>query len=193
MSNFRRFAIVGAGNVGGFIVEELLKQKAAGAIDEIIIVSRPVRLVSHRGERDKLTSSHLHTYTYLTQASRDKEQNKSFATRGVRIASAEYTDVAALTTALADAHVVISTVSLMALDAQVPVAQAAKAAGATLFLPSEYGGPTDNLQGLLGAKGTLQDKLREVGPPLLLVYTGPFADYSWSQCVPSCMISFPRG
>jgi len=101
--------------------------------------------------------------------------------------------VAALTTALADAHVVISTVSLMALDAQVPVAQAAKAAGATLFLPSEYGGPTDNLQGLLGAKGTLQDKLREVGPPLLLVYTGPFADYSWSQCVPSCMISFPRG
>jgi len=103
--------------------------------------------------------------------------------------------VAALTTALADAHVVISTVSLMALDAQVPVAQAAKAAGASLFLPSEYGGPTDSLQGLqglLGAKGTLQDKLREVGPPLLLVYTGPFADYSWSQCVPF-MISFPRG
>jgi hypothetical protein len=47
MSNFRRFAIVGAGNVGGFIVEELLKQKAAGAIDEITIVSRPVRPVSH--------------------------------------------------------------------------------------------------------------------------------------------------
>jgi saccharopine dehydrogenase-like NADP-dependent oxidoreductase len=42
MSNFRRFAIVGAGKVGNFIVDELLKQKAAGAIDDITIISRPV-------------------------------------------------------------------------------------------------------------------------------------------------------
>ncbi|KAI0284500.1 NAD-P-binding protein [Russula brevipes] len=151
MSNFRRFAIVGAGNVGGFIVEELLKQKAAASIDEITIVSRP--------------------------------QNQSFAARGVRIATAEFTDVPALTTALAGTHVVISTISLLAVDIQVPVAQAAKAAGASLFLPSEYGGPTNNLQGLLGIKGALHAKLREVGPPLLLVYTGPFADYSWGQIV----------
>jgi saccharopine dehydrogenase-like NADP-dependent oxidoreductase len=47
MSNFRSFAIIGAGNVGGFIVEELLKQKATGTIDEITIVSRPVRHVAH--------------------------------------------------------------------------------------------------------------------------------------------------
>ena len=46
MSNFKSFAITGAGNVGGFIVEELLKQKAAGVIDEITIVSRPVRHVA---------------------------------------------------------------------------------------------------------------------------------------------------
>jgi hypothetical protein len=92
--------------------------------------------------------------------------------------------VPALTTALADAPVVISTTSLMALDAQVPVAQAAKAAGVSLFLLSEYGGPTDNLEGL---------QLWEVGPPLLLVYTGPFADYVvTTQCVPF-MVSFPRG
>jgi saccharopine dehydrogenase-like NADP-dependent oxidoreductase len=43
MSGFKNFAIVGAGNVGSFIVEELLKQKAAGRINEISIVSRPVR------------------------------------------------------------------------------------------------------------------------------------------------------
>jgi hypothetical protein len=101
----------------------------------------------------------------------------------VRIATAEYTDVPALTTALAGAHVVISTISLLAVDVQVPVAQAAKAAGASLFLPSEFGGPTDNLQGLLGIKGALHATLREVGPPLLLLYTGPFADYSWGQYV----------
>ncbi|KAH9993632.1 NAD-P-binding protein [Russula vinacea] len=150
MSNFRKFAIVGAGN-------ELLKQKAAGSIDEITIVSRP--------------------------ASRDKEQNKSFSARGVRIASAEFTDVPALTAALAGAHVVISTISLFAIDAQVPIAEAAKAAGASLFVPSEFGGPTDNLEGVFGAKGTLHAKLREVGPPLVLVYSGPFADYSWGQIV----------
>jgi ornithine cyclodeaminase/alanine dehydrogenase-like protein (mu-crystallin family) len=52
MSNFRKFAIVGAGNVGSFIVDELLKQKAAGTIDEISIISRPVRPVTR-------PSSHL--------------------------------------------------------------------------------------------------------------------------------------
>jgi len=113
------------------------------------------------------------------QASRDKEQNKTFSAQGVRILSAEYTDVPTLTAALAGTHVVISTISLFAIDAQVPIAEAAKAAGAKLFLPSEFGGPTDNLQGVFGAKGALHAKLREVGPPQLLVYTGPFSDYSW--------------
>jgi hypothetical protein len=131
-------------------------------------------------------------YTYLTQASCDKGQNKPSITRGAHIASAEYTDMPALTAALADMHTVIPTTGLTALDAQVPVAQAAKATGATLFLLGEYGGPTDSLRGLLGTKGMLQDKLREVGPPLLLVYMGPFAGYSWSQRVPF-MASFLRG
>jgi hypothetical protein len=72
----------------------------------------------------------------------------------------------------------------MAVDVQVPIAQAAKAAGASVFVPSEFGGPTENLQGLLGVKGALHAKLREVGPPLLLVYNGPFADYSWNEYVP---------
>ena len=87
-----------------------------------------------------------------------------------------------LTTTLAGVHVVVmSTISLMAINAQVPIAQSAKAAGASVFIPSAFGGPTDNLQGLLG-KGALHAKLCEVGPPLLLVYTGPFADYSWGAC-----------
>ena len=47
MSGFKNFTIVGAGNVGGFIIEELLKEKAAGNIDEISIVTRPVLPVAH--------------------------------------------------------------------------------------------------------------------------------------------------
>ncbi|KAI9437594.1 NAD-P-binding protein [Lactarius indigo] len=158
MSGFKKFAVVGAGNVGGFIVDELLKQKAAGAIEEIIIVTRP--------------------------ASKDKEQNKAYAARGVRITVAEFTDVPALTTALAGAHVVISTISTFAIDAQVHIAQAAKAAGAEAFIPSEFGGPTENLKdNTLGIKGAIHTKLREVGPPLLLVYTGPFSDMLWIDLV----------
>ncbi|KAH9032463.1 NAD-P-binding protein [Lactarius pseudohatsudake] len=154
MSGFKKFVVVGAGNLGSLVVEELLKQKAAGAVEEITIVTRP--------------------------ASKDNEKNKAFAARGARIAAAEYTDVSALTTALGGAHVVISTVSLIVIDAQVPIAQAAKAAGARVFIPSEFGGPTDRLNdSLLGLKGALHAKLREVGPPLLLVYTGPTADTSW--------------
>jgi len=101
----------------------------------------------------------------------------------VRIAYAEFTDVPALTAALAGAHVVISTISLVAIDAQVPIAEAAKAASASLFIPSEFGGPTDKLQGAFAGKGALHAKLREVGPPVLLVYTGPWADYSWAPIV----------
>ncbi|KAH8993477.1 NAD-P-binding protein [Lactarius akahatsu] len=154
MSGYKKFVVVGAGNLGSLIVEELLKQKAAGAVEEITIVTRP--------------------------ASKDNETNKAFAARGARIAAADLTDVSALTTALGGAHVVISTVSLTVIDAQVPVAQAAKAAGAHVFIPSEFGGPTDHLNdSLLGLKGALHAKLREVGPPLLLVYTGPTADTSW--------------
>jgi hypothetical protein len=46
MSGFKKFAIVGAGNIGAFIVEELLKQKTAGAIDDVTIVTRPVSTTS---------------------------------------------------------------------------------------------------------------------------------------------------
>ncbi|KAH9055465.1 NAD-P-binding protein [Lactarius vividus] len=158
MSGFKKFAVVGAGNIGGFIVEELLKQKATGVVEEITIVTRP--------------------------ASKDKEENKAYAARGVRIAAAEYTDVSALTIALSGAHVVISTISAFALDSQVQIAQAAKAAGAQAFIPSEFGGPTEHLKdNVLGAKGALHAKLREVGPPLLLVYTGPFSDMLWIDLV----------
>jgi hypothetical protein len=81
-------------------------------------------------------------------------------------------------------HVVISTVSAFALDSQVHIAQAAKAAGAQVFIPSEFGGPTEHLKdNQLGLKGALHAKLREVGPPLLLVYTGPFSDAMWIECV----------
>ena len=65
MSSFRRFAIVGAGKVGNFIIEELLKQKAAGAIDDITIISRLVRPRSLIPTPDHIHSSVRHQGIYI--------------------------------------------------------------------------------------------------------------------------------
>lgn len=43
MSGFKNFGLVGVGNVGGLIVDELLKAKADGKVDKVVILSRPVR------------------------------------------------------------------------------------------------------------------------------------------------------
>ena len=110
----------------------------------------------------------------------------------MRIATAEYTDISALTTALGGTHVVISTVTVVAIASQVHIAQAAKAAGAQVFIPSEFGGPTEHLNDKqLGLKSALHAKLREVGPPLLLVYTGAFSDSLWIECVAFSVTLFP--
>lgn len=44
MSAYKNFAVVGAGNIGAFIIEELLKLKAAGTILSVVVVSRYVSL-----------------------------------------------------------------------------------------------------------------------------------------------------
>ena len=71
---------------------------------------------------------------------------------------------------------------MVAIHAQVHIAPAAKAAGAHVFIPREFWWPTEYLNDKqLGLKGALHAKLREVGPPLLLVYTGAFSDSLWNE------------
>ena len=48
-------------------------------------------------------------------------------------------------------------------------------------ISSQFSGLTDNLDGVFGAEGTPHAKLHKVGPPLVLVYSGPLADYSWDS------------
>ncbi|KAI0276930.1 hypothetical protein BGY98DRAFT_1097837 [Russula aff. rugulosa BPL654] len=40
MSGYTNFAVAGAGNIGSYIVQQLLKDKAAGIIKEVIVLSR---------------------------------------------------------------------------------------------------------------------------------------------------------
>lgn len=44
MSSYKSFAVLGAGNLGKLIVEELLRAKAAGGISTVLVVSRSAGL-----------------------------------------------------------------------------------------------------------------------------------------------------
>ncbi|KAA1474792.1 NAD-P-binding protein [Dentipellis sp. KUC8613] len=152
MSTFSRFAIAGAGNLGAFVAEELLNLKASGKVKEV---------------------------TVLTRSSGTNSTLDKLASKGAKIATVDYTSKASLTAALSGVDVAISTLSLgPGFEAQDAVAVAAKAAGVRLFLPSEFGNATDELtEGLLYAKTQFHARLRELGLPYLLVFTGEFTDF----------------
>jgi hypothetical protein len=43
MSGYTHFAVAGAGTIGSYIVQQLLKKKAAGIIKEVVVLSRQVK------------------------------------------------------------------------------------------------------------------------------------------------------
>lgn len=46
MSGFKNFAIAGAGLTGRFIVHQFLKEKAAGNVNEVVVLTREVRFAA---------------------------------------------------------------------------------------------------------------------------------------------------
>ncbi|KAA1474003.1 NAD-P-binding protein [Dentipellis sp. KUC8613] len=150
MSTFTSFAIAGVGSIGAYIAEELLKLKASGKVKEVILLTR----------------------AGSTNANTDKLVEK-----GAKLATIDYSSQDSLTAALSGVDVVISTLSIPALAAQDAVAVAAKAAGVRLFVPSEFGGRSDEItEGLLLPKKRFHARLQEIGLPYVLVYTGGFSD-----------------
>jgi len=152
MSGYKNFAIVGAGVTGSFIVRQLSKDKAAGTINQVIVLTR--------------------------------QGSKTTIDDDVKVIPVDYSDKESIKIALAGIDVVISTISPVALGLQVGIAEAAKEAGVKLFIPSEFGGPTEGAtEGLFGAKSRVQDQLKSVGIPYALVYTGPHVDSLWGPFV----------
>ena len=45
MSGYKTFAIAGAGQLGSFFAAEFLKAKAEGTIQELVLLTRAVRLL----------------------------------------------------------------------------------------------------------------------------------------------------
>ncbi|TFY63674.1 hypothetical protein EVG20_g6215 [Dentipellis fragilis] len=150
MSVFTSFAIAGVGNIGAYLAEELLKLEASGKVKEVVLLTR----------------------SGSTNANTDKLVQK-----GAKLATIDYASKDSLTAALSGVDVVISTLSLPAFEAQDAVAVAAKAAGVRLFMPSEFGGRSDEVtEGVLFAKKRFHARLQEIGLPYILVYTGGFPD-----------------
>lgn len=47
MSGYTNFAVIGAGNFGNFIIQQLLKDKAASTVKEIVILTREVEYLTN--------------------------------------------------------------------------------------------------------------------------------------------------
>ncbi|VDC03007.1 unnamed protein product [Peniophora sp. CBMAI 1063] len=158
MSGYKNFAVVGAGTIGLPVIEELLNTKSTGSIDKVVLLTRPESVSKY----DPL------------------------AARGATITPvADYNSISEVSKALAGVEVVISTISRAGFELQIPIAKGAKEAGVKLFLPSEFGSPTDKAtEGLYAAKAELNRKIREeVGLPTAVFFTGGFADVTWGPFI----------
>lgn len=47
MSGYTNFAIVGAGALGNYIIQQFLKDKAAGIVKEVVVLTRQVKYPSN--------------------------------------------------------------------------------------------------------------------------------------------------
>jgi hypothetical protein len=80
--------------------------------------------------------------------------------------------------AFTDIDVVISTVGTEAISKQYELADAAKAANVKLFVPSEFGDPSEiPTVGFWVDKRKFQVRLEEIKLPYVLVYNGIWPDY----------------
>ena len=167
MSGYKNFAVVGAGQIGSFIIRQLLTDKAAGTINDVVVLTREVSLASASLRPNTCTDQLL-------------QGSKTAVDPAARLIAVDYSNKESIKKALTGVDVVISTIAAPALDVQPRIAEAAKEVGVKLFVPSEFGGPTEGVtEGLFGAKGNIQEQLKTVGIPYALFFTGPFADYIW--------------
>ena len=167
MSGYKNFAVVGAGQIGGFIIRQLLTDKAAGTVNDVVVLTREV----------SLASALLRPNTCADQL---LQGSKTTVDPAARLIAVDYSNKESIKKALTRVDVVISTIAAPALAVQPRIAEAAKEVGVKLFVPSEFGGPTEGVtEGLFGAKGNIQEQLKTIGIPYALFFTGPFADYIW--------------
>jgi uncharacterized protein YbjT (DUF2867 family) len=174
MSRYTNFAVVGAGTLGNYIVQQLLKDKAAGNVKEVVVLTRQVWCSSNN-----YIIHDIAEYSWL-----DTKGSKTAVQGNAKVVQVDYSTDESIKRALTSVEVVISTISGEALDVQGKIAAAAKEAGVKLFIPSDFGNVTEGeTEGIFGAKANIQTQLKALGIPYVAFYTGPFADYIWASYV----------
>ena len=101
--------------------------------------------------------------------------------KGAELKVVDYSDESTLLAALEGVEIVITALSFSAYEKQVDVVKAAKAAGAKLFVSSDYGLPTDNPgPGVWSTRERLNNTLKEFGFPYVRVFCGGWPEYAFS-------------
>jgi uncharacterized protein YbjT (DUF2867 family) len=101
MSGYTNFAVVGAGDIGRYIVEQLLKEKVAGTIKEVVVLTRQVKnSFGNSVTRDMLSSP-------LTV---DLKGSKTSFQGEARVIKVDYSNDESIKHALTGVDVVISTI-----------------------------------------------------------------------------------
>lgn len=107
--------------------------------------------------------------------------NDALIAKGAKRVVVDYSSPSSLSSALSGTDVVVSTLGGTpdAFSSQSALAKAAKEAGVQIFVPSEFGNPTDEVDHpLLAKKNDFKKReSRELGLPFVAFYTGPFADF----------------
>ncbi|KAJ7510421.1 hypothetical protein B0H11DRAFT_1846297 [Mycena galericulata] len=110
--------------------------------------------------------------------SRPESANKAVPS-GVQVVKVDFKDATAVA-AIFKQHkvdVVLATITASAAAAQAPLIEAAKLAAVKLFVPSEYGMPSEGHDvGVLADKQRVADSLKAAGIPSVRVHTGIFID-----------------
>ncbi|KAF7359710.1 NmrA domain-containing protein [Mycena venus] len=99
---------------------------------------------------------------------------------GAKLATIDTSDAAAVAAVFKEhtVDVVLSTLTGHAISAQKSLIEAAKAANIKLFVPSEYGVPTEGLnEGTWAEKNQIAEQLKSAGIPSLRIYNGLFTEY----------------
>jgi len=175
MSGYTKFAVVGVGRIGNYIVQELLKEKAAGIVKEVAVLTRQVRYSSNGQVVHDILSTSLAI---------DTKGSKKMIQGDVNVIEVDYSNDESIKNALTGVEVVISTVAIAALGIQGKIVVAAKNADVKLFVPSEFGNITEgDTEGLHGTKANIQGQLKALGLPYAAFYTGKFPDSGWSSYV----------
>lgn len=111
------------------------------------------------------------------------EQGKvssSLEERGAVFRTIDYSSPNTLNAALQNIDVVIAAVTVTpdALNSQIPLANAAKAAGVKLFVPSEFGNPTaGKTGGMWSIKDAIKKYLLTIDLPYAQFFNGAFIDW----------------